>query len=150
MCEWLAWQRVERGLRAAPPVPPLRADFAARTAALVGLRQRVRPLPHWAQIAAWMGVVGLAGVIWGLALLPALGGVAYLLRALRILGAELVRYLLPVIGFWQAWKGALVLLALGLSLGIILWLLLPFLGACLSALVVYARRQDGQRGLARL
>ncbi len=132
--EWAAWQKLERVLPFAPSIPPLPADFAARTTALVLKRRHL--MPFWLQAIAFLG---FAGLILGMVLLmtlPALGRWFYLVW---VLGPVLARVLEMMAGFWQVWQGVLIpvgliLVLIGAGFGVMPWLV-----AWVSATLIYCR-----------
>jgi len=132
--EWAAWQKVERVLPFAPAIPPLPADFAVRTAALVLKRRRL--VPFWLQLLALLGFAGLSLGVLFLMTLPAVGRWLYLVW---VFGPGLARVLEVMAQFWQAWQGVLVpvgliLVLTGLGLGV-----MPWITAWISATLIYCR-----------
>lgn len=138
--EWAAWQRLEMALRYAPAVPPLPEDFALRTAALITARRRY---PRWVQPLAFLGFAMLGTLVWGMVLLPTFLRLTYWVRLTRVFGVELARVLVVLGRFWQTHGPLLLIGAAGLMLFALWMWVLPFLAACVSATLVYARRSGG-------
>ncbi len=133
--EWLAWQQLDRLLPFAPPVPPVPADFARRTTALILVRRRHTAL--WLQALALGVAAGLIVLLGALAVLPALSQWLYLTWVFGPVVMKALELLSRLLGAW-CWVGipmGLVLMLIGVEGGLI-----PWITAGISASLIYCRR----------